>query len=323
LRLPVPLLLLAFAAGGCRGPAPVSDQRPERVERSGLSSTVWIGCPTEVGIAGYASAVVLGPRRLLTNAHVWAVEQPWWEHELPQQRELLLYEPARELRVRVGDRGGVVEAAGRLAPCTFRLVAAGAPATDGGRGDGRAGPGVLAADWALIEADTPRWPVDQAATLHPAAIDGDWTAPEGTELLLAGFSSIFMGEDLRAATGPGGRPVDDAWELLEPFLAQGPYTVRGEAVLVDGHPAARYTPGWPQPAGHSGGGVYVWDPATGQARLVGVFHSWMPTLARVVRRYEPLGLSALGFDHTVEQKEWALVYAPIAPALRAADVTRH
>jgi hypothetical protein len=196
-------------------------------------------------------------------------------------------------------------------------VAAGLPATGGGRDDGRAGPEVLAADWALIEADTPRWPADQAATLHPAAIDERWTAPEGTDLLLAGFSSIFMGEDLRAVTGSGGRPVDDGWELLEPFLSQGPYTVRGEAVLVDGQPAATYPPRWPQPGGHSGGGVYVWDEATGQARLVGVFHSWVPTLARVVRRYEPLGLSALGFERTVEQKEWTLFYSPVAPALRA------
>jgi hypothetical protein len=141
--------------------------------------------------------------------------------------------------------------------------------------------------------------------------------PDGTELMVVGYSSLFGGEALRRAGDEERADGGASRDALAAFLVDGPYAVVGQSLELDGLPAVSYPAGWPPPKGHSGGGVYVRADTSGRPQLVGVFHTCVPVRAEVSRRYAPLGLEALSFERRVEQDGQVLAYSPLAPVLEA------
>ena len=148
--------------------------------RSELVSTLWIGNPTETGIAGFASAVILRPRTLVTSAHVWALEAPWWEAELPPRRELALFVRGVAGRVRVQGREVEVETPSRLVHAEFRLFAGDALQ----RPDDRRGEPVPAG-WEQLEAFLAAEPytvvgeAQQIEGLPGVSYPAGWPPPKG------------------------------------------------------------------------------------------------------------------------------------------------
>ncbi|MEM7264254.1 MAG: trypsin-like peptidase domain-containing protein [Planctomycetota bacterium] len=294
-----PIVLLAGVLIGCGGPAPIADQRPSYVPEEQLRSNIFFGSFDENQVSA-GSAVIVDGHHLLTNAHVWSLEpERWWVALPPRSKRLLLdrHEDPRS------------PTATRFRQHEYERVASGDMThfedLDALDLDQREN-----ADWALVRTETPVWDEQEAAVLHPPALDPDWSVPIGTELFVVGFSTIFLppdqnpGEDLRR---------------FESFLAAGPYTLTGTATLIQDQPAIRYSADFPRPGGHSGGGVYLWNSGAEQLELIGIFHSWSQTTAQVTTRVEPFGLSALAFHYTRERDSAALYYAPlaaIAPDLR-------
>lgn len=280
------LLVLALLATGCASPEPVTDQRPEFIPRSELASVMWLG---------NASGIILDDRHLLTNAHVWAAKHdPWWQHDPPLHRRLIVCPPIiLDPDDKIGSRNV------NFNKIPFELVAAGdlgiEPGPDGEPLPTRNKSG----DWVLAVTDQPRWDPDNTAFIHPPARDPDWTVPEGTELYCVGFSSIFIGTS----------KLDP--EEIARILFTGPFTLRGEAIEIEGHPAIKYPLGWPKPGGHSGGGVFLWNEEAKRLELAGVFHSYTTGKA----------LLSVGGVFTIEMaslKEYQILYyAPIAPVLEA------
>lgn len=293
---------------GCRGSVPVYDQLPSFIRRDQLDSTIWFGSQAE-GQFSSASAVILDENHLLTSAHVWAEEEEgesWWEADMSSRRRCASFDRRFE-RPDLQEVSGSLTT-GRVVLAPFDLVAFGEMDLKGADGDVS-----LAkrdrADWALIRTEQPSWDTKDAAVLHVRARDPQWTVPPGTELMVAGFSSIFD------KNRSGAKNLGD----IEGFLRKGPYTLRGEAVLVDDRSAIRYSAEWPRPGGHSGGGVYLWNVEEERPELIGVFHSWSPSA--VVRTYAPLGLSSLAFDVRSEGAA-NLFYTPIAEVLPAFEGSR-
>ena len=292
----LPPALLALLAA-CQGTAPVVDQRPDHVPAEQLSSVRWVGKEREAGKLSSASAVVVGPRHLVTNAHVWANARPWWEAELPAGRELTLFDRGASWTL---ERAGDVKRMKSprwFVPREFRLVASGASTLEAGPDGEYTRTSRDRGDWVLVETDEPTWGEEDLAHVHPPALDLDWRVPDGTELFVLGFSGIFETTELEGSAG------DDVGSLafLEPepftsFIEAGPYTLKGRALWIEGRHTLTYTPGWPQPTGHSGGGVYLWNEAAERLELVGVFHSWNSVITTRHAELAPLGISALSFE---------------------------
>jgi hypothetical protein len=302
-----PALLALLAA--CQGTAHVVDQRPDHVPAEQLSSVRWVSLENEAGKRSGGSAIVVGPRHLVTNAHVWSDATPWCEAELPSGRELTLFDRGASLTL--GLAGGVttMKSPKWFVPREFRLVASGASTLELGPDGEYTNTSLLHGDWVLVETDEPTWGEGDLAHVHPPALDPDWRVPNGTELFVLGFSTIFD-PTLHASS-----PV--AQEDMATFLRDGPYTLVGEAVSFDGQTTLAYTPGWPQPKGHSGGGVYLWNEAAERLELVGVFHSWNSVTTTRSAEIAPLGISALSFERVSKVRRRHLYYAPIADALQA------
>ncbi|MBK8976909.1 MAG: hypothetical protein IPM29_13400 [Planctomycetes bacterium] len=288
---PAPLrvvgVLLGIVGAGCAGSPTVqiADQRPAVLARTAFDSTVWIGLRTDDRITGYGSAVVLGPRHLLTAAHLWSTTEPWTSSALPAERELVLVDPRAEPAV--GHPRQLLRVA-------FRLAAAGAtPPT----------PDDHAADWVLVECDTPCFDAARAARLPTDDVRTDAAAP----LLLAGFSSIFQ----------SGAEPPDTWAGWKPFVVAGPYVIAGPPTTDAGATGLWAPAGWPAPHGHSGGGVYRQDGATAKPELVGIFHGAGRFKVSTTERVAPLGIDAVGWDRVRSDERLALLYTPIEAILHA------
>ena len=302
---------LAALLVACQAATPVVDRRPEFVPLELLRSTVWVGSLAGEGALSAGSAVIVGPHQLLTAAHVWAPQEEWWEG-LPEERELSFCTPSLVALRAVPGASMSLKGLPPFTRSRFRLLAAGTPEVqelaNGGTGPRRA-PG----DWVLIETDDTLWDPDDAAQVHPAALDKDWRVPEGSELLVAGFSSIFRREGSHDDQG-----FLDLGAHLE-FVLAGPYTIRGQARNVADLPGLEYPTDWPRPGGHSGGGVYLWDEREREPKLIGVFHSKHATQVTATAQFLLLGLDSLAFDVKRDREGALLSYDPVAPAFAAME----
>lgn len=300
---------LAALLVACQAVTPVVDRRPEFVPLELLRSTVWVGSVAGEGAMSSGSAVIVGPHQLLTAAHVWAPHEEWREG-LPEERELSFCTPS--LIALRADPGASLSLKGvpAFTHSRFRLLAAGTPEVQD-PANGGTGPRIALGDWVLIETDDTLWDPDDAAQVHPAALDKDWRVPDGSELLVAGFSSIFLPEGSHDDQG-----VLDLGAHLE-FVLAGPYTIRGQASSSVDLPGLEYPTDWPRPGGHSGGGVYLWDEREREPKLIGVFHSKSGTQVTATVQFRLLGLDSLAFDLKRDRKGALLSYDPVAPAFAA------
>ncbi|MEC7583628.1 MAG: hypothetical protein VYE77_04865 [Planctomycetota bacterium] len=305
-------LVAALLAGACQGTIQVIDQRPSFVERQELRSTIWLGLTEDdKDISSMASAIIISRNVLLTNAHVWATKEPdtpWWEADLPAERTIFLSnpEPIRITSPKAGE-----EPRHRLQPLLrrrFRLLATGTQGLElpTEAPDSQTRPEDLwTRDWALIETDQPNWLPTDAAPIYAKALDPSWTPPPGTKALIAGYSSLFLGEDADKVDEEG-VPTANVLDLAL-FLMSGPYVLSGNIRMIEGKPAVTYRTGWPSPGGHSGGGVYVLNADTQRPELIGVFHTYVPV--RVAVSLFGITLGA--------KKRWYLCYAPLGEFLSA------
>ncbi len=305
---PSPIGLTALLLA-CQASTPVVDRRPEYVPRELLRSTVWIGSRVGESAFSSGSAIIVGPHQLLTAAHVWAPQEEWWEG-LPQERELRFCTPSLiALRAAPGTSMSV-KSMPAFTRSRFRLLAAGTPEVKE-RADGSTGPRIGPGDWVLLETDDTLWDPDDAAQVHPAALEEGWLVPEGSELLVAGFSSIF-----HLVGGDEDQEALDLRAHLE-FVLAGPYTIRGPARNMQDLPGLEYPTDWPRPGGHSGGGVYLWDEREREPKLIGVFHSKHATQVTATAQFLLLGLDSLAFDVKRDREGALLTYDPVAPAFAA------
>lgn len=260
---------------------------------------------------------MVGPRHLVTNAHVWSESDPWWGAQLPSERDLTLFDRSASWTIKQTGEVKTLTPPRWYASQKFRLVASGAAALEVGPDGEYTGTSLNQGDWALVETDELTWDEGDLAHVHPPALDPDWRVPDGTELFALGFAAIFKTVEREEPTGDGAEPEAGAHAS---FLKAGPYTLKGRALWIDGLCTLAYTPGWPQPKGHSGGGVYLWNEEAERLELVGVFHSWMSFRTTRHAVITPLGISALSFEWESEEKARRLIYAPIAGALKALSI---
>jgi len=313
--------LLALACA-CQSSGDVVDQRPDYIAKQQLRSTVWLGL-SENGknITGMGSAVIIGPNRLLTNAHVWSAVDPWWGSDLREEASLFLCKRGHKHVAMIGQGQGNQEAGSgglqltelqnTLVKTKFRLVAHADASV--GRSDvpellrGEAAqlrrPSMLwSKDWVVIETDRPTWQPGDAAILHSAAMAFDWMPAQGADAFIVGFSSVFI----KGAKAEGKISLRG----LHSFIHEGPYVVRGKVLHVAKpgdtdrsvpRPMVSYPYDWPSPGGHSGGGVYLWNAASQMPELIGVFHTYNATT-------QWLGVMGLGL---FEVDSWSLGYTPL------------
>jgi hypothetical protein len=259
-----------------------------------FSSTVFLGHYLENGFANYGSAVIVDDTHLLTNRHFWADGEPWYEAPLPAEKELVLF----------GELG--------LQRATFKLVAAGDPGLYFGKDqaviDFRRG----RSDWVMIETDRPNWSGLEAAQIHPAAFDMAWQPKVGDNFFVAGYASNFMSPELRTILDQGGQLTDSSFSSILDFVRGGPYLLHGEFLTIKGIPAISTTQIDRAPFGHSGGGVYLWNPSSQRMELVGIFHSWAATTRTITEHRSLLGLEVYGKSTTRTEPSAVLKFAPIA-----------
>jgi len=305
---------IAALAWSCQGSAHVVDRRPLYIPVNQLSSVVWVSTPPdEDGGHMLASAIIVGPNHLLTNAHVWAPTDPWWQGQLPAERELMLLDPKAEPGFQIHNTDGeraTITLNNPIESRTFRLVASGLPDIELEEGGRPTLTSTSDQDWALIATDDPTWDPHDTARIHPEARAPDWVVSKGTELFIVGFSSIFLIDE---GADDGNQSVSITRKAMVSFIESGPYTIRGLSMQTEGIHGVEYPEDWPTPLGHSGGGVYRWNEADEQLELVGVFSSMLPV--KVTDWISLFGLSALTFKQ--EQEVNLLSYVPIARVLHA------
>lgn len=313
--------LLALACA-CQSSGDVVDQRPEFIAKQQLRSTVWLGLSDNgKNIRGMGSAVIIGPNRLLTNAHVWSAVAPWWGSDLREEASLFLCKRGHKHVVMTGQDQGNQETgngglqltalSNTLVKTKFRLVAHAdtsivrSDVSELVRGDAaqRPEPPMLwSKDWVVIETDRPTWQPGDAAILHSAAMALDWMPAQGTDAFIVGFSSVFI----KGAKAEGKISLRG----LQSFIDEGPYVLRGKVLHVATpddtdksrpRPMISYPYDWPSPRGHSGGGVYLWNATSQMPELIGVFHTYTATTQWV-------GVMGLGL---FEVDAWSLGYTPL------------
>jgi len=271
-------ILLIVVASGCQsGRCVVEDQRPDYIPLKQIESTIWI----KVGKAR-GSAVILDSTHLLTCSHVFG-------HKKTREVSLL----------------GISTSSGKVDQfkSDFHLV-------DEGEYDDAV---VLTVDispepdWALIKTEKPNWDANNAAVIHPDAVDPEWVVPEGTELFLVGYSPIFMEDTDPGMTGFALFASSD-YEKRMLFIKNGPYTLCGKATTFHGHTAVLHSENWPPPVGHSGGGVYLWNADAERLELVGIFTE----ASKHTKSFDVFGLTKFRYGETLVS-----FYSPIAPVLQA------
>jgi hypothetical protein len=307
------LLALLSITGGCATALPVADARPADLPDEALAPAAWLGMRTvsfrlepgegdameviQVERLGSATGILLGEDLLLTNAHVWAED-----HELAERRTFLLHRPLL---------------GGPPAEHTFELVASRPQPGDHRRSFDEIGEAGERPDWALARCLDGRWAPGEAARLHPRAADPTWRPAPGTELLVVGYSPIFLpGSGGRDDALPPPPPPRTLLELAERRTSSGPFVIRGRSVTFRSEHCLTYPASWPSPVGHSGGPVFVRDPADGELLLVGVFHT---RLRLTPRNDEGDVLSLLEFDPIAEVLEGSGLDPT---SLRAAETRR-
>jgi hypothetical protein len=264
------------------------------------------------------SAVAIGPNRLLTNAHVWASDGAWWEADLPAKQEIYLFERGMKGQALLDEEPVEVEVSDRIRGSSFQLIASGVSVLELDSEGTPTRDSEFKCDWAVIETDSPSWRPEEVAVIHSPAMDPDWLIPEGVELFILGYSTIFEGTPL------GGR--DESWDSdtprkisdLIPFIRGGPYTIKGRSEISDTGGYMSYSNQWPCPKGHSGGGVFLWNEKAQRPELVGVFHTWVSsTTITTVTKFSLFGIPSLSVPNTSTERGYSLAFSPISGVCQA------
>jgi len=299
---PTPLVkfcLLALAVlplASCQQAAPqiLRSESATALSQDEVRSTIWLGHHQEGGFAGYGSAVIVGEKQLLTNRHFWVQEDNWRSAPLPERATLAL----------LGKQGDFLAR-------DFRLIAAGEPGKQSSRKNAASQGRLNRSDWVLIETDAPIWSSNDIAPLHEPARIPQWQAVPGSQLFIAGFSSVFMPASLERNLPKDGELPSKTYGELVHFFESGPYLIEGPAKLVSGTAVMDFHVDSAVPLGHSGGGVYVWNSQNRRAELIGLFHSRVLTTETTEVKSKPLGLEILSSTKVQESSTAALCYAPL------------
>ncbi|MBC8201862.1 MAG: hypothetical protein H8E86_07415 [Planctomycetes bacterium] len=271
------LLLIASSYGCQSNNAVIIDQLPDFIPKEQTHSTLMLTMGLDSSIRFGSSAIILSDTQLLTNRHVWVREDEWWNSEPLEEQQIGFFFTCTKCD-KLHEHSEI-----------FELVAIGEVKSELDSPEFQTDR--LLSDWVLIETKKPFWDSLLGAPIYPPAIDPDWRAPDGTDLYVLGFSSIFRNEEKQTS-----------------FIQGGPYTIAAKAMNAGDFPVLQYDNDWPTPRGHSGGGVYIWNEKTKQLELVGVFHS-ESTASRTASVFNLIKIS-LG-------KTKVLYYTPIAIPLQA------
>jgi len=290
------LALAVLPLVSCQQAAPqiLRSQSATALSQHEVRSTIWIGHHQEGGFDGYGSAVIVGEKRLLTNRHFWVQAENWRKAPLPERATLAL----------LGRQGDFLAR-------DFRLIAAGDPGQASSPMTESSYERVNRSDWVLIETDSPIWSTNDIAPLHEPARTPQWQAVPGSQLFIAGYSSVFMPASLERKLRKDGELPSETYGELVHFFASGPYLIEGPAKLVSGTAVMDFHVDSAVPLGHSGGGVYLWNSQSRRAELIGLFHSRVLTTETTEVRRKPLGLNILSSTKVQESSTAALRYAPL------------
>lgn len=315
-------LTMASLLAGCQATVQVIDQRPDFVSDAHAASAQWIGTWLGKGRLAMGSAVAIGPNHLVTNAHIWAPDDPWWSVDLPSKQKMLLFERGMKSQAQVNEDLAMAEVSDRIRGSSFRLIASGMSDLEFDSEGGATYTSLRNCDWAVIETDSPSWNPEEVAVIHPPAMDPDWVIPEDVELFILGYSSIFEGATPRRGVDSEGSEIQPIPRDLLPFIRGGPYTLKGRSEISDGTWSVTYPHEWPQPGGHSGGGVFLWNEDAQRLELVGVFHTWDQATKTTIKEFSLFGVSGLSVQSTSEEKIRSLAFSPISGAGQALGLHR-
>jgi len=315
-------LAMASLLAGCQATVQVVDQRPDFVSDAHASAGQWIGSSSGKGTLNMGSAVAIGPNRLLTNAHVWASDDPWWGAELPANQKMYLFERGLEGQTLINEEPVEVEISDHIKKSSFRLIASGMSALELDSEGTPTRTSIRNCDWAVIETDSPSWNPEAVAVIHPPAMDPDWLIPEDVELFILGYSPIFEGTTPKGEVDSGDSGIRQTASDLITFISEGPYTIKGRSGIKDGTWSVTYPHEWPQPSGHSGGGVFLWNQEAQRPELVGVFHSWDQTAVTTTKELSLFGNSSFSVQSTSKEKVRSLAFSPISGACQALGLHR-
>jgi hypothetical protein len=235
---------------------------------------------------------------------------------------MLLFERGMESQARVNEELARVEISDHIRGTSFRLIASGMSDLEFDSEGEATYSSLRNCDWAVIETDSPSWNPEEVAVIHPPAMDPDWVVPEDVELFILGYSSIFEGATPRRGVDPEGSDIQPISKDLLPFIRGGPYTLKGRSEISDGTWSVTYPHEWPQPGGHSGGGVFLWNEDAQRLELVGVFHTWDQATKTTISRFSLFGVSGLSVQSTSEEKVRSLAFSPISGAGQALGLHR-
>ncbi len=315
-------LAMACLLTGCQATVQVVDQRPGLMSDAQASAGQWIGSMPKKGTLHMGSAVAIGPDRLLTNAHVWAPDNPWWGADLPAEQKMYLFERGMKSQTLINEKPVEVEVSDRIRGSAFRLIASGMSALEFDSEGTPTYASIRKCDWAVIETDSPSWRPEEVAVIHPPAMDPDWLLPEGVELFILGYSPIFEGTPLGGRGDSADSGIPRKTSDLITFIRGGPYTIRGRSELSDEGWSVTYPHEWPQPSGHSGGGVFLWNEKVQRPELVGVFHTWDQATITTTKEFSLFGSSSLLVQSTSKEKVRSLTFSPISGACQALGLHR-
>ena len=315
-------LTVASLLAGCQATVQVIDQRPDFVSDAHAASAQWIGTLPKKGRWTTASAVAIGPNRLVTNAHVWAPDDLWWSVDLPSKQKMLLFERGMESQAQVNEELAKSEVSDHTRVASFRLIASGMSGLEFDSEGGATATSRMNCDWAVIETDSPSRNPEEVAVIHPPAMDPDWVVPEDVELFILGYSSIFEGTTPRRGVDSEGSDIQPIPRDLFPFIRGGPYTLKGRFGISGGIWHVTYPHEWPRPGGHSGGGVFLWNEDAQRLELVGVFHTWEEGIETTTWKSSLFGISGLSVQRSSEEKIRLLAFSPISGAGQALGLHR-
>jgi hypothetical protein len=315
-------LTMASLLAGCQATVQVIDQRPGLMSDAHASAGQWIGSVPRKGTLNVGSAVAIGPNRLLTNAHVWAPDDPWWGADLPANQKMYLFERGMESQAQINEEPVEVEVSDHIRGSSFRLIASGMSALELDSEGTPTRTSLRNCDWAVIETDSPSWNPEEVAVIHPPAMDPDWLIPEDVELFILGYSSIFEGTTPKGEVDSEDSGIPKTPSDLIPFISGGPYTIKGRSEISDGTWSVTYPHEWPQPSGHSGGGVFLWNEEAQRPELVGVFHTWDQATITTTKEFSLFGSSSFSVQSTSKEKVRSLAFSPISGACQALGLHR-
>lgn len=237
--------LLLLCGYGCQSNnAVITDQLPDFIPKEQTHSTVMLTVGEEHGDQFGGSAIILTDTKLITNRHVWTNSDEWWNIEPKKEQKLGFFYTCKKCD-KLHKNSEI-----------FEFIAMGEINTKLDTDSSEFLIERNRSDWVLIETKKPFWDSLLGAPIYLPSLDPDWHAPNGTNLYVLGFSSIFKNDEKQSA-----------------FIQNGPYTIAGKAIEAGELHALQYNINWPTPLGHSGGGVYIWNEDTKQLELIGVFHS--------------------------------------------------